>query len=209
MVPRRTALWLVFAFSAALALWTGGPGWPWREDLFIAGGLSREGLAAGRWWTWLTHAFLHGSWWHALFNLLSLWFVGKHLCDRYGQGFFLALFGAGALAGGLAQLAVLSDAVLIGLSGGIMAMITCAAFLWDDRPVGFGFATLRLGEVKGKFLGWGVLGAALGFAFLSPWMPEGGIAIGHACHAGAAVCGAMIAWGARAVAPYSSVPPVR
>lgn len=203
MVPRRSPLWIVFAVAAALAFWTGGPGWPWREEIFLSHGLSREGLAEGRWWTWLTHAFLHGSWWHAVFNLLSLWYVGKHLCDHYGPAFFLAVLGSGTIGGGIAQLAVLKDGVLIGISGGIMAMITCAAFLWHDRPVGFGLASLRLGEVKGKFLGFGVLAAAIAFVLLAPMMPEGGIAIGHACHAGAALCGAAIAWAARAFAPVA------
>lgn len=204
MVLRRWPLIVFFAVAALLAFWTSGPAWPWRDGLFLDYGLSRESVAAGRWWTWLTHAFLHGSWWHALFNLISLWIIGRHLCDRYGPAFFLAVIGAGTIGGGLAQLVVLRDGLLIGISGGIMAMITCAAFLWDDRPIGIGLGPVRLGELRGKHLGWGVLIAALTFVFISPWLPEGGIAIGHACHAGAALCGAIIAWGARAVAPVGA-----
>jgi hypothetical protein len=68
--------------------------------------------------------------------------------------------------------------------------------------MGFGLGPVRLGEVKGKYLGWGVLIAAISFVLISPWLPEGGVAIGHACHAGAALCGAIIAWCAKAVAPF-------
>lgn len=206
MIPRRWPLWLILAVTSALAIWTSGPGWPWRDQIFFEYGLSREGLAAGRWWTWLTHAILHGSWWHALFNLISLWVIGRHLCDRYGGAFFLCVLAAGTLGGALAQLTVLGEALLIGVSGGVMAMITCAAFLWGGRPIGFGLGPMRLGEVKGKHLGWGVLFASVAFLFLSRWMPEGGIAIGHACHAGAAVCGAVVAWGALAIAPIGHAP---
>jgi membrane associated rhomboid family serine protease len=204
MVSRRWPLFLLLAVATVLAFWTSGPGWPWRDGLFLEYGLSREALAGGRWWTWLTHALLHGSWWHALFNILSLWFVGKHLCDHYGPAFFSAVIAAGTFAGGLAQLVVLGDGLLIGISGGIMAMLTCAAFLWHDRPIGFGIGFVRLGEVKGKYLGWGVLIAAFTFVLISPWLPEGGVAIGHACHAGAALGGAVIAWCAVAFAPVGA-----
>ena len=201
MNPRRWPLWILLGLTTALAIWTSGPGWAWRDDLYLEYGLSREALVAGRWWTWLTHASLHGSWWHALFNLASLWVIGRHLCDRYGPAFFLSVLAAGIISGGLAQMSVLGEGLLIGVSGGVMAMITCAAFLWDNRPIGFGLGGLRIGEVKGRYLGWGVLCASIVFAAISPWLPERGIAIGHACHAGAAVCGAVIAWAARAFAP--------
>lgn len=205
MVSRRWPLYLSLVVVTLLAIWTSGPGWPWRDGLYLDYGLSKEAVASGRWWTWLSHALLHGSWWHALFNILSLWFVGRHLCDRYGAAFFLAVLVAGTIGGGMAQLVVLGEGLLIGISGGIMAMVTCAAFLWDDRLIGIGLGPIPLGQLRGKFLGWGVLGAALLFVLIARWLPEGGIAIGHACHAGAAVCGAFIAWGARAVAPLGTI----
>ena len=208
MALRRWPLFVLLAVATLLAIWTNGPGWPWRDGLFLEYGLSRGALADGRWWTWLTHALLHGSWWHALFNLISLWFVGRHLCDHHGPAFFLAVLGAGTLGGGLAQLVVLGDGLLIGISGGIMAMLVCAAFLWDEHRIGFGLGPVRLGEVKGKYLGWGVLLTAIVFVLISPWLPEGGIAIGHACHAGAAICGAIVAWSAMAVAPVGEPRPM-
>ena len=200
MHATRFPLRAILCVCAALVFWTQGPGWPEREIVFETFGLSREALAAGRWWTFLTHALLHGSWWHAALNLASLWVLGRHLLDHYGNGFFLALLVAGVVAGGLAQVAASAGGILIGISGAVMAMVTAAGFLWDDKPVVIRLGPLRFGQLRGRHLGWGMLAGSLLFAGIARWMPEGGIAIGHACHAGAAVAGATIVLAARLAA---------
>jgi membrane associated rhomboid family serine protease len=197
MISSRWPLWLVLALCSVLAFWTQGPGWVTRDFLFAGYGLSRESLAAGHWWTYFTHAFFHGSWWHAACNLAGLWVVGRHLADQYGPGVFLALLGLGVLAGGLVQTLVGGDGILIGISGGVMAQVTAAGFLWAWRPVALRVGRWRLAQLHGSHLGWGVMTGALALALAAPWLPESGSAVGHACHAGAALAGGLAVWLAR------------
>ena len=168
-----------------------------QEAWFRDFGLSRESLAAGHWWTFLTYSLLHGAWWHAIGNLLGLWVLGRHVLDEYGVGVFFGLFWTGVVAGGLAQIAFGDDGILIGLSGGLMALCAAAGFLWGDRRVSIGLGPWRFGVVRGRYLGWGVLLASLGCALLGHWLPSGAMDIGHWCHAGAAVAGVLaigLAW---------------
>lgn len=207
MRSHRWPLYGVLGACVLVVFLTLGPGWPARDSLYLYWGLSRESLSDGRWWTFLTHALMHGNWWHALFNLASLWVLGRHLCDCHGPWVFATVLGAGTVAGGIGQLLLAPVGILVGISGGVMAMITAAGFLWGDRMVGFGFGTWRFGRVKGSHLGWGILAAAWLFVLASPFFPESGVAIGHACHAAAALAGAVIAWVARASAPFSRPAP--
>lgn len=209
MRSHRWPLYGVLAACVLMVILTQGPGWPARDSIYLYWGLSRESLHEGRWWTFLTHALMHGTWWHALFNLASLWVLGRHLCDQHGPGVFGMVLGAGTVAGGIGQILLAPVGVLIGISGGVMAMITAAGFLWDERHVGFGLGSRHFGRLKGRYLGWGVLIAAWLFVLAAPFFPESGAAIGHACHAAAALAGSGIVWIARATAPVGRSFPVR
>lgn len=185
---------------SVLALWTLGPGRMFRDTLYQDFGLSREGLAAGRWWTYVTYAFLHGSIWHASCNLAGLWVVSNHVLEHHGRRAYFALLLLGIVAGGLAQLATSSDGVLIGMSGGVIALVTAAGFLWHHHMVALRIGPWRLLFLQGKHLGWGVLLGTCLLAAVSPWLPAYSASIGHMCHAGAACAAAMAVLGARLAA---------
>jgi membrane associated rhomboid family serine protease len=195
---RSYGLWLLVLLCTVLALWLEGPGRPGRERVFALAGLSHDGLAAGFWWTWLSYGLLHGSWWHAGLNLLSLAVVGWQIAREWGQAAMLAVVAAGTVAGGLVQMAMVSDGLLIGLSGGIFALVVAATLHWDERIVYIGLGPVRLAHLRGRSLGRGLLIGALVLAVVAWLRPQWAGGIGHACHAGGAIAGFLAWWaGAR------------
>lgn len=79
--------------------------------------------------TYITYAFLHGSWLHLGSNMLFLWVFGDNVEDAMGHFkflfFYLACAAAGALVHGLVLPA--SQAPLIGASGAVSGVV--AAYL--------------------------------------------------------------------------------
>jgi membrane associated rhomboid family serine protease len=92
-------------------------------------------------WQLITYAFLHGPWWHILFNMFALYMFGGAL-ERYWGGRRLVLFYlVCVLTAALTQLAVqypgttgaLADSAnaagpVIGASGGVFGVLL--AFAW-------------------------------------------------------------------------------
>lgn len=98
-----------------------------REDEVLGGLVSYSlGLVPrrmGRFWTFLTHIFIHGDIWHLLGNMLFLWVVGCLLEDTWGRWPFLAFYLAGGVFAGWAHCLqdTSSGIPLIGASGAIAA----------------------------------------------------------------------------------------
>ena len=87
-------------------------------------------------WTPFTHALLHGSWEHVLFN--AAWFAifATPVARRYGAGPMLAIFFISAAAGAalFAATTLNSGAYLVGASGGVSGL-TGAAVRFIFQPV--------------------------------------------------------------------------
>jgi membrane associated rhomboid family serine protease len=79
-------------------------------------------------WTLVTHAFLHGSWAHVIFNSLWLLAFGTPVARRLGALRFLVLFFACAVAGAAAHALTHADDIvpMIGASGGISGLMAAA-----------------------------------------------------------------------------------
>lgn len=98
-----------------------------REARILAGNINYSfGLIPsrmGRYYTFITHLFLHGGLMHLIGNMLFLWVVGCLLEDSWGRAPFLVFYLAGGAFAGLAHcLQDTSSAVpLIGASGAIAA----------------------------------------------------------------------------------------
>ena len=77
----------------------------------------------------VTHAFLHGDWWHLFGNLLFLYFVGPFVEDRWGRLTYAGFYLAGAVAAGLGFALQYPNLFrpLIGASGAVAAVM--AAFV--------------------------------------------------------------------------------
>lgn len=83
------------------------------------------------WATYVTYAFLHGSWLHLGSNMLFLWVFGDNVEDAMGHLrfllFYLACAAAGALVHGLVM--PVSQAPLIGASGAVSGVVAAYVML--------------------------------------------------------------------------------
>ncbi|MDN3023686.1 rhomboid family intramembrane serine protease [Streptomyces sp. S.PB5] len=100
-----------------------------------------EGVAEGQWYRLVTAMFLHGSYIHIIFNMLSLWWIGGPLEAALGRARYLALYFASGLAGSaLTYLLADANQPSLGASGAIFGLFGATAVLmrhrnYDMRPV--------------------------------------------------------------------------
>lgn len=91
------------------------------------------GLAPVRPWTLVTYMFLHGSFGHLFFNMLSLFFFGPRLEARLGGSRFLTLYLISGLAGALLSF-MTPSAAIVGASGATFGVLYGFAHYWPrDR----------------------------------------------------------------------------
>ena len=182
----RLSLGLLLLIGAVHALVSLGGHHDW---IYTGFGLSRSGVAAGKVWQILTHAFLHGPWWHLALNAAAILLAGPKVERIGGAAAFLRVFLAGAVAGGLSQLLLTpeSSQVLIGASGGIFALV-----LW--------LVTLSPGtkmwpiRVSARSFGLGIMVAEAALLVAGWWWPASGLAqVGNGCHLGGGIAGWLLA----------------
>ncbi|MER5749360.1 rhomboid family intramembrane serine protease [Streptomyces sp. NPDC002088] len=100
-----------------------------------------DAYAQGQWYRLLTAMFLHGSYIHILFNMLSLWWIGGPLEAALGRARYLALYFVSGLAGSaLTYLLAAPTTPSLGASGAIFGLFGATAVLmrrlnYDMRPV--------------------------------------------------------------------------
>lgn len=73
----------------------------------------------------VTSTFLHGSWFHVIFNMLYLWIFGDNVEDKLGSGRFLFFYLAAGILANLAHALTdpLSPIPLVGASGAIAGVL--------------------------------------------------------------------------------------
>lgn|SRR4030043_398878 len=87
-------------------------------------------------WTIVTSMFVHGSLWHLLLNMISLYFLGSFLIRAAGERSFLAIFFLGGVAGSiLFTLLAYPYSTGIGASGAIFALGGALAVIVPRVPV--------------------------------------------------------------------------
>ena len=166
-------------------------------DWFVTFGLSRAGFLSGHLWQIASYGLLHGSWWHAGINSLCVLLIGSRIEHIAGRRTLLRATLAGVVGGGLGHL-LLGSGLLVGLSGGCMALLLLVTTLSPQSRM------LPL-PVSGRSLGLGLLLAALVLTLLNPvlgvpgasvagqWLASRGLGgwfqIGHACHLGGGLAG--------------------
>lgn len=154
-----------------------------------------------KFWTLLTYGFLHDgpslesptanySIWHIVFNMLTLWFFGRHVEAIMGRAEFLRFYCTAIVVAGLAWLigerlgGTGAGARLVGASGGVMAVL--AAFIWYYP--------------RETILIWGVLPVpawALGVLYLVSDLQGVGdrtSTVAHVAHLAGAAFGVLYAW---------------
>ena len=92
-------------------------------------------LVLQRPWTPLTYMFLHGSFGHILFNMLSLYFFGSRLEERLGSSAFIQLYLVSGLAGALLSAFFARDAAVIGASAAVFGVMYGFAHFWPRERI--------------------------------------------------------------------------
>ena len=116
-----------------------------------------------KFWTLISYMFLHGGFFHILFNMLWLYWMGQILLEYLGAKKFTAIYFFGGIAGGAAFLIINQVLVstagfplgigLVGASAGVMAVVFAVATLLPEYQVRLMF----IGPVKMKYLAIGSL----------------------------------------------------
>ena len=139
-------------------------------------------------WSMFTYMFLHLSFFHILFNMLWLYWMGKILLDFLNSNKFIWIYILGGLAGGVLYMILfnlfpgfssnIDNSYLLGASAGVLAIVVATATLLPDYSIQMMF----FGTVKLKYL-------ALVVVLLDLVSIGGGNAGGHIAHLGGALLG--------------------
>ena len=147
-----------------------------------------------RWWQIITHMFMHGGFWHILFNMYTLFLFGMVVertigIKKFLVYYFLCGLGAAALHIGVQSLSGASLYVpTLGASGAVYGVLLAYAYLFPDSKLTLLFppVTLSAKWMVLIFLGIELITGITGTA-------EG---VAHFAHLGGALMGwlLMIWW---------------
>lgn len=133
-------------------------------------------------WQLATYLFLHGGWFHIIFNLFALWMFGCDLEQLWGSRQFLFYFFLTGIGAAVFDVLLQPNAgsLTIGNSGAVYGVLLAYGVLFPDRPI---FLWLIL-PIKAK---WFVLLMGVIEFVSSLSMPGSGIA--HVAHLGGMLFG--------------------
>ncbi|MBN4061606.1 rhomboid family intramembrane serine protease [Bacteroidales bacterium AH-315-I05] len=118
-----------------------------------------------RFWTPFTYMFLHEGFFHILFNMIWLYWLGKIQKEYLGDRSVISTYILGGLAGGLLFIPLYNlfhliapgtvniNAPLLGASAGVMAVVFASATLLPN----FTIRLFLIGNVRLKYLALGAL----------------------------------------------------
>ena len=139
-------------------------------------------------WAIVTYMFLHEGFFHILFNMLWLFWIGRILQEYIGKKKVFPIYFWGGIAGAFLYILiynlapafkpVLPDSYALGASAGVMAVVIATATLLPDYSI----RLLFLGGIKLKWL-------ALAFVVIDLISIPKGNAGGHIAHLGGAILG--------------------
>jgi membrane associated rhomboid family serine protease len=159
----------------------------------------------------VTHLFMHGSFFHLLFNMFALWMFGSVLERNWGPKRFLIFYFVCGLAAGIAQIGnylwefrdvpfgqlstesydqvqmILQRYYTVGASGAVMGLLAAFGYLFPNTemmiiPIPF--------PVKAK---WAILGM-IALDVFGGVVNTPGDNVAHFAHLGGAVTGFLLVW---------------
>lgn len=155
-------------------------------------------------WQLVTYMFLHGGFFHIIFNMLALWMFGAELERIWGTRFFLKFYFVTGIGAGVLTVLVsltpfdfaqqLQQSIIIGASGAIYGLLLAYALYFPDRPIYMYFVFPIPARVFVIIMG--------AIAFLSSLSEVGGVA--NATHLGGLLVAYVYLKGAR-VHPLSEL----
>mgnify|MGYP002849766615 CR=1 FL=1 len=152
----------------------------------------------GSFWPWqlVTTAFLHGDFFHLLFNMFGLWMFGGVVEQTLGSKRFAILYAVCVLGASLLQLAVVSYPFLgdalpanaffptVGASGGVLGVLAAFAVLYPNQPIYLLFLPVPI-PAKWFVLGYAAIDLFGGFGFTNS-------NIAHFAHLGGMLAGFLL-----------------
>jgi len=95
-------------------------------------------------WAPITYMFIHGGFWHILFNMIVLYFFGPRVEERLGSNHFIALYLIAGLTGALFSVFAPYVAIL-GASGAVLGVELAYARFWPlDRVYIYGVIPIQV-----------------------------------------------------------------
>ena len=85
-------------------------------------------------WAPITYMFIHGGFWHILFNMIVLFFFGPRVEARLGSGRFIAMYFIAGLSGALLS-SFYPYVPIIGASGAVFGVELAYARFWPREKV--------------------------------------------------------------------------
>ena len=171
--------------------------WYFQRAVEVPLWMNPQDVVHGQVWRLATYMFVHGGFFHILFNMLALWMFGVELERTWGSRYFLKYYfvcGVGAalttvllsfLPGIFGQQLYLSRTV--GASGAVMGVLLAYALYFPNRPIYMYFVF----PIPAKYF-VAIIGA---ISLLSSMGGGGGIA--HTTHLGGLVAGYLYLKGGR------------
>ena len=152
-------------------------------------------LTEGEIWTIVTYIFVHGDFYHVLFNLILIWFVGRVLVQFIGNKHFICVLLLSGIIGALLHmLSTEIDAPLVGASAGGFGILIATATIIPNQVFNvllFFFIPIRC---RLKYLAIGFIFVEIVFFIIDKWAGQeiyipmiSGVA--HAAHLGGALAG--------------------
>jgi membrane associated rhomboid family serine protease len=159
-----------------------------RGETIGAFALSGEALAQGRWWTLVTHLFLHANLLHLFVNVAGLWFIGPEVEMMLGRVRFLVVYLVSGVAGGLLQTVFSApSSELVGASGSVCGILLSFTTAYPEMPLRALLFFILPVNMKAKTLGRGLIVFSAACAALRI-LPQ----LGHLAHLGGALAGALL-----------------
>ena len=154
----------------------------WGSELIHLFGLTPTLVRKGFIWQPLTYMFLHGGWFHILFNMFALWMFGCEIERTWGTKEFVKYYFITGIGAGLCTflLSFNSNIPTIGASGAIFGILVAFALMFPNRLIYLYF----IFPVKAKYL---VIFFAV-FTFLAS-LKHTGDGIAHFAHLGGMIIG--------------------
>ena len=112
------------------------------QDIFGLFGLQPR-LVVHRFFVWqlVTYLFLHGGWFHIIFNMFALWMFGADLESKWGSKKFLFFYFLTGVGAGVLDVTVNTifppavPSITIGCSGAIYGLLMAYGMLFPDRLI--------------------------------------------------------------------------
>jgi membrane associated rhomboid family serine protease len=152
-------------------------------------------LNEGKIWTLVTYIFVHGDFYHILFNLILIWFLGRILVQLISNKHFVSIFLLSGILGALLHILTTNiDAPLVGASaGGFGILIATAAIIPNQVFNVLLFFVIPI-RCRIKYLALGFVYVEIAFFLIDRSVGQGvnipmvsGVA--HAAHLGGALAG--------------------